>query len=91
MATQLPLKMAYPYLQRHGVNINYIKELNTDAWTKKSYSSSVRRGYVIRELVKLHMLEQFISEHWNQDSSKTVRSSVERYLRIANEFDGIKK
>jgi RecB family endonuclease NucS len=53
----------------------------------RSYTSSLRRGYIV-ELFKKHgLFEEFIENHWIFGNTKSGESKQKRYLQIKQEYE----
>lgn len=82
----LPLTRAYEYASNHGLEreIGEIRTMEIE-WDL-SYTSSLRRGYVI-ELFEAHgLMEEFIQEEWPIGSTSKGESRRKRYLRILDRY-----
>jgi Endonuclease NucS len=83
----LPLKSAYIFLADHGVQdeVDEIKDMEI-GWNL-SYTSTVRRGYVVDLMEKRGLLEEFKAKHWAYGNTPGGALERDRYLRIKRRYE----
>jgi hypothetical protein len=83
----LPLKSAYIFLADHSLqaDVDEIKDMEI-GWNL-SYTSTVRRGYVVDLLEKRGLLEEFKAKHWAYGNTPGGARERERYLRIKKRYE----
>ena len=85
--TALSLKAAYAFGAAHGLErqVNEIRGM-VIGWDS-SYTSSLRRGYIV-ELFEQHgILDQFKAEHWAHGNTDAGETNQRRYLRIKEQYE----
>lgn len=84
-STVLPLKKAYPFGEQHGLGkeINALREMEIE-WD--SYSSSLRRGYVIELFEEKGLLEQFLQECWPEGLTDWGHRELQRCRGIKRRY-----
>ena len=86
--TQLPLKSAYLFLQEKRL-YQLKQEIKEADVNHPSYTSSVRRGWVIKELKARGYYEEFKDRYWPFGNSlKGGQTLADRYVRIYEEWRG---
>ena len=83
----LSLKAAYAFGANHGLEqeVNEIREMVIE-WDS-SYTSSLRRGYVVSLFEKHGMLEDFKAAHWVFGNTPTGETQRRHYLRIKTQYE----
>src|SRR5690348_14146480 len=83
----LPVKAAYAFGADHGLEheMNDIRTMQI-GWDL-SYTTTVRRGYIVELFEQRHILEQFNAKHWPEGNTTWGQKECERYLRIKMRFD----
>jgi hypothetical protein len=85
--TALSLKAAYAFGVAHGLErqVNEVRDMVIE-WDS-SYTSSLRRGYIV-ELFEQHgILGQFKAEHWARGNTAAGETMQRRYLRIKKQYE----
>ena len=62
--TALPLKSAYAFGAEHDLKAEVDEIRNMEIGWNLSYTSSVRRGYIVDLYEKHSLLEEFKATHW---------------------------
>jgi hypothetical protein len=83
----LSLKAAYAFGAAHGLQqeVNEIRNMVIE-WDS-SYTSSLRRGYIVELFEKNDIFEQFKREHWSNGNTQKGEVRRRRYLRIKNQYE----
>src|ERR1044071_5119837 len=83
----LSLKAAYEYGASHGLqrDVNEIRDMVIE-WDL-SYTSTLRRGYIIDLFEKRGLLEQFNRERWPFGNTPAGERKCQRYLRIKQKYE----
>jgi len=83
----LPLKDAYNFGAEHGleVEIGEIRDMEIE-WDL-SYSSSLRRGYVIDLFTKKGLLELFQDQYWRSGKTSWGRAKSAFWLRLKARYE----
>jgi hypothetical protein len=83
----LSLKAAYSYGVSHGLesDINEIQNMVIE-WDS-SYTSSLRRGYIISLFENRGIFEDFKAAHWAFGNTPTGETRRRRYLRIKTQYE----
>jgi hypothetical protein len=81
------LKAAYAFGAAHGLEseVNDIREMVIE-WDS-SYTSSLRRGYIVALFEKHGLFETFKKEHWSFGNTPAGETSRRRYLRIKAQYE----
>jgi hypothetical protein len=85
--TVLPLKAAYEFGEIHGLNQEVAKIRQMDTTWDMSYSSTLRRGYIVELFQKKNLFEEFKREYWQDGDTADGKALVSRYLRIKERFE----
>ena len=82
----LPLQIAYEFgIQRDFTDeIESIRSMSIE-WDR-SYTSSLRRGYIVDLLQKKGLFEEFKNAHWSNGNTREGKSLTNRYLRIMEQY-----
>jgi hypothetical protein len=84
---RLPLREAYKLGLENGLGDEVSNIRNMDIEWDLSYTSSLRRGYII-ELFKLHGLwERFLDDHWPNGRTRLGQSLIRRSLGIKQRYE----
>ncbi len=85
--TVLPLKTAYVFGSAHNLDseINVIRDMEI-GWDL-SYTSTVRRGYIVELFERHGVFDEFKATHWVQGNAPWGEKERRRYLRIKKRFD----
>ena len=83
----LPLKAAYTFGAAHGLEkeVNSIREMEVE-WDS-SYTSTVRRGYVVALFQQHGLLAEFIANHWPYGTTPSGQTLLRRYESVKNRFE----
>jgi len=87
LRTVLPLKLAYAFGKENGIEkeMNDIKEMEIN-WDS-SYTSTVRRGYVVSLFQKKNLYDAFVSKHWPFGLTPSGKTYEARYLRLKQQYE----
>jgi len=86
-ATVLPLKTAYAFGSEHDLQAEVDEIRGMEIGWNLSYTSSVRRGYVVELFEKRGLLEEFKAKHWAYGNTPGGVKERDRYLRIKKRYD----
>jgi len=83
----LSLKAAYAFGTAHGLEreVNDIREMVIE-WDS-SYTSSLRRGYIVALFEKQGIFDAFKKEHWSFGNTSSGEKRRLRYLRIKAQYE----
>lgn len=83
----LSLKAAYAFAAAHGLEreASEIREMVIE-WDS-SYTSSLRRGYIVALFEKHGLFDEFKKEHWPFGNSPAGERKRLRYLRIKGQYE----
>ncbi len=83
----ISLREAYVFLLSKGLSseVAEIREMEIE-WDK-SYTSSVRRGFIVRLLQNHNLLDEFIESYWEIGRSAFGEATIRRLLKLAQEFE----
>jgi Endonuclease NucS len=83
----LSLKAAYAFAAAHGLEreVSEIREMVIE-WDS-SYTSSLRRGYIVALFEKHGLFDEFKKEHWSFGNSAAGERKRLRYLRIKGQYE----
>ena len=83
----LSLKAAYSFGADRGLEreMNEIRDLVIE-WDS-SYTSSLRRGYIVELFEKRGIFNEFKSDHWPFGNTSTGETQRRRYLRIKTQYE----
>jgi hypothetical protein len=83
----LPLTAAYPFGASKGLEgeVNKIKNMIIE-WDL-SYTSSLRRGYIVDLFVKHGIFDEFKLKHWPAGNTPAGESRVRRFLRVKERYE----
>ncbi|MFZ1933263.1 MAG: hypothetical protein WAU84_05920 [Thermoguttaceae bacterium] len=78
----LSLRAAYEFGDAHGLraDVDEIRDMEIE-WDK-TYTSSLRRGYIAELFEKHGLLEQFKTQHWPVGNTDEGRAQLRRFKRI---------
>lgn len=82
----LPLQASYEFGIQHNLSdeIESIRTMSIE-WDR-SYTSSVRRGYIVDLLQKKGLFEEFKNTHWPNGNTREGKGLTNRYLRIMEQY-----
>jgi hypothetical protein len=85
--TTLSLKAAYAFGIAHGLDreVSEIRDMVIE-WDS-SYTSSLRRGYIVDLFEKHGILEEFKTNHWAQGNTPAGETKLRRFLRIKRQYE----
>jgi len=78
----LPLRAAYEFAFEHGLKDEVEKIRNMEIEWDLSYTSSLRRGYIVDLFQQKGIFEQFVQGHWPNGATKDGQTLVRRYLLL---------
>lgn len=82
-----PLRESYDFSAENKLESEASKIREMEIEWDRSYTSSVRRGYMIRLFEKNNLLEKFIKLHWPFGSSTPGQGKRRSNLRLADDYD----
>ncbi len=83
----LSLKAAYAYGRAHGLEKEVGEIRNMIIEWDSSYTSSLRRGYIIELFEKSGFFDDFKQAHWSFGNTPTGEINRRRYLRIKAKYE----
>ncbi len=85
--TALSLKAAYAFGTGHGLEqeVNEIRDMVIE-WDS-SYTSSLRRGYIVELFEKHGIFQEFKAQHWAHGNTAVGETKRRRYLRIKRQYE----
>jgi hypothetical protein len=85
--TALSLKAAYAFGAAKGLQreVNEIRDMVIE-WDS-SYTSSLRRGYIVELFERQGILDEFKKEHWAHGNSFAGETQCRRYLKIKKQYE----
>lgn len=84
---RFPLREAYIFANAHGLGAEAAQVRDMEIEWDRSYTSTVRRGRLIRLFEERGLMPQFVAEHW-PDGGKAGGDSLRRAaLRVSREYD----
>jgi hypothetical protein len=85
---RFPLREAYAFAAENGMGeqVDEIRDMEIE-WDR-GYTSSVRRGRLIRLFDARDLMTQFIARHWPFGSTPLGEAERRRCLRIGDDYDG---
>lgn len=84
--TVLPLKSAYDFGAEHGLQTQVDEIRDMEIGWNLSYTSTVRRGYIVELFTKHGLLDEFKAKHWALGDSPRGLRECDKYLRIKQRF-----
>jgi hypothetical protein len=84
---RLSLQSAYPFAVEHGLGTEVEKIRSMEIEWDRSYTSTVRRGYIVKLLQSRGLFDEFRKKYWPFSLTINGETEVRRYLRIAEEYD----
>ena len=85
--TVLPLKEAYPFGSERGLEQELAKIRDMEIEWDLSYTSSLRRGYVIDLFTKKRVFEAFKEKHWPSGNTPWGTRKSEFWLRLKDRYE----
>lgn len=84
----IPLRDAYTYLSDKGFSEEVVEIKSMGIEWDRSYTSAVRKGYVIRLMIEKGILEEFIECYWPTGNTDIGKKRIRRVLTIAEDYEG---
>lgn len=84
----LSLRSAYAFGAEHGLGGEVDQIRSMEIRWDSSYTSSVRRGFIVELFQKHGIFEEFKAKHWAHGNTRAGEAKARRYLRIKGEFEG---
>lgn len=85
MPSTLPLKLAYPFLIKNGLEKEE-EEIRTSKDQFGSYTSTLKRAKIVSLLKRKNLLDKFLDEAWPEGKNSRLTSRLERiYERFYKE------
>ena len=85
--TILPLKEAYRFGAEHGLKKEFAEIRDMEIEWDHSYTSSLRRGYVVDLLTKKGLFEVFKEKYWSAGNTSWGRSKSGFWLRLKARYE----
>lgn len=84
---RFPMREAYTFAEANGIadEAKKIREMEIE-WDR-SYTTTVRRGFLLREFERRRLLPQFIAQSWPVGNTPEGGAERRRCLRIADEYE----
>lgn len=84
---KISLRDAYEFAEQKGFS-EEVKEIKKmDVRWNKNYTSTVRRGFIVRLFQNKKILNEFIDTYWPDGKSSFGESHIRFVLRLADEFE----
>lgn len=83
----IPLRGAYSFAIEKGLSDEVVDIKSMEIEWDRSYTSSVRKGILIRLLKDKALLDEFIENHWPTGKTQTGEKRIRRVLNIASEYE----
>ena len=84
---RFPMREAYAFAAAHGLAAEATKIRGMEIEWDRSYTTTVRRGYILREFERAGLLAKFTAQCWPAGDSAEGAAERRRCLRIADEYD----
>jgi hypothetical protein len=84
---RFPLREAYDYAAERGIGTEATAIRDMEIEWDRSYTSTVRRGHLIRLFEQHGCLADFIGNRWRTGDTPRGQSELRQCLRIAREYD----
>jgi len=81
----LPLRFAYSFLSEKGLN-EESNEIRQSKDKYKSYTSTLKRGKILKVLENNNLLDEFINKYWHFGSTEGGKRKIQRYKRVLDSF-----
>lgn len=83
----LPLKEAYRFGAEHGLEREMSEIEDMEIEWDLSYTSSLRRGYVVALFREKHLFDAFVEQHWPAGRSLWGQRKCEFWLRLKSRYE----
>ena len=83
----LPLKEAYRFGSEHSLDREMVAIRDMEIEWDLSYTSSVRRGFVVDLLTKKHLFDEFTQKYWPAAESPWGQRKKEFWLRLKGRYE----
>ena len=83
----LPLKEAYRFGRENGLEQEVDEIRNMDIEWDLSYTSSLRRGYIVDLFQQKGVFQKFVEECWLNGATRSGQSKTRRYLTIKGRYE----
>lgn len=83
----IPLREAYLFAIGKGFSKEVADIKSMEIEWNRSYSSAVRKGFIIRLLKDKSLLDEFIENHWLTGKTQVGEKKIRRVLNIATEYE----
>lgn len=84
---RFPLRSAYAFAAAHGLSAQAAEIRDMEIEWDRSYTSTVRRGRLIRLFEQHGLMPQFVEEQWPIGATTAGDSARRTALRVAQEYD----
>lgn len=85
--TALSLKAAYAFGARHGLDREVAEIRDMVVEWDSSYTSSLRRGYIVDLFEAREVFDEFKNTHWAHGNTLAGETKRRRYLRIKKQYE----
>jgi hypothetical protein len=88
VSAHLPLRDAYPFGAKHGLarEVADIENMKIE-WDSPTYTSSVRRGYIIDLFQRCQIFDEFKRRYWLSGDTRQGMTRTKRYLQIKRDYE----
>ena len=83
----LPLKPAYAFAIEHGLEKEVGEIRGMEVEWDLSYTSTLRRGYIVKLLQEKNLFPLFIEQHWPEGSSPWGERKFQFYLQVRSRYE----
>jgi len=83
----LPLNSAYPFGIEHGLEKEMDEIRNMEIEWDLSYTSTLRRGYIVQLFRDKGLFSRFTEQHWPVGRTPWGERKVQSYLRVKSRYD----
>jgi len=83
----IPLREAYAFGVEKGLSSEVTEIRSMEIEWDRSYTSSVRKGFIIRLLRERGLLDEFIDTIWPSGKTEKGDKRIRKVLRIASDYD----
>lgn len=83
----IPLREAYTFSIEKGLSEEVADIKSMEIEWDRSYTSSVRKGFMIRLIRDKNLLDEFIDGYWPTGKTEIGKKKINKVLRIAAEYE----
>ena len=85
--THLSVNDAYRFGAEHGLQSQVIEIREMEIEWDRSYTTTVRRGYIADLFLSKGLLSAYMEKHWKNGKTTTGQSLLRHYLKVKAEYD----